>query len=144
MIRPHPALNDHPGFLLARLGRSTMLAYARRLAPLGLHPKHYGLMRVLDAEGPLTQGELGRIAGIDPSTMVAALDELEGKGLLERRRHPSDRRAHELHLTPAAHEAMAAAGAAARAHGKEFFAPLTAEERAELLRLLQKLAAAER
>jgi DNA-binding MarR family transcriptional regulator len=143
MIRPHPALTEHAGFLLARLGRSSMLAYAARLAPLGLHPKHFGLLRVLEAEGPVTQGELGRLAGIDPSTMVGALDELEAKGLLERRPHPGDRRAHELHLTPAARDAMAAATAAAREHAEQFFAPLTRDERAELLRLLQKLAAAE-
>ena len=143
MIRPHPALSQYPGFLLARLGRSSMLAFAELLAPLGLHPKHFGLMRVLDAEGSLTQGELGRIAGVDPSTMVGALDELEAKGLIERRPHPSDRRAHEVHLTPAAQDAMAAVAAAASEHAERFFAPLTAAERAELLRLLQKLAAAE-
>ena len=47
----------------------------------------------------MTQQQLGRAIGMDPSSMVSTIDELEAKGWVERRRHPTDRRAYALHIT---------------------------------------------
>ena len=67
----------------------------------------WGVLNVLDVEGAITQQSLGRSVGIDPSSMVATIDELESRGLVERRRHPSDRRAHALYLTEAGTDTLA-------------------------------------
>ena len=81
------------------------------------------------------------IASTPPSRLVALVDALEQRGLVERRRNPGDRRNYELHLTAAGHQAMAALGQAAADDEEDIGAPLTPAERSELSRLLAKLAA---
>ena len=56
----------------------------------------------------MTQQQLGRAIGMDPSSMVSTIDELEAKGWVERRRHPTDRRAYALHITDAGRETLTA------------------------------------
>jgi DNA-binding MarR family transcriptional regulator len=68
------------------------------------------------------------------------VDDLEERGLVERRRNPDDRRNYELHLTAAGHQAMKGLDQAAFEHEEAISAPLTPAERAELSRLLAKLA----
>jgi DNA-binding MarR family transcriptional regulator len=79
---------------------------------------------------------------MDPSSMVSTIDELEAKGLVERRRHPSDRRAYALHITEQGYETIARARELQREAQKELLAPLTEDEGAQLRELLLKLAAA--
>src|SRR6266567_4769356 len=95
----HRALAKHTGYLLGRMGMVAMKQFSVRLEELGLNMRMWGALNVLDAEGAITQHMLGKSTGIDPSSMVSTIDELERHGLVERRRHPSDRRAHALHIT---------------------------------------------
>jgi DNA-binding MarR family transcriptional regulator len=135
----HAALTRHTGFLLSRIGMVGQRRFAERMAEIGLHPRMWGAMNVLAAEGPITQQALGQRAGIDPSSMVATIDELEAKGLVERRPHPTDRRANVLHLTETGEETLRRGrGVAARAQD-ELLAGLTKEERAQLHELLLKV-----
>src|SRR5438270_7548311 len=103
----HPALTRHTGFLISRMGMVAQKRFAERIGSLGLHPREWGALNVLDAEGPITQHALCTCIGMDPSSMVSTIDDLEAKGLVERRRHPSDRRAHALHLTPGGKQTLA-------------------------------------
>jgi hypothetical protein len=74
--------------LLVRVGGAQASAFASLLAPLGLRPKQFGLMNVVAlADGP-SQGEIGAAMGIDPSGLIATIDDLEERGWLERRRDP--------------------------------------------------------
>lgn len=107
---------------------------------LGLTPGMWGALNVLDAESPLSQQELGRLVGMDPSSMVSTLDELERRGLVERRRHPSDRRAHALHMTDDGRAALTSGRELARAAQAELLEPLSAQERTILHDLLLRLA----
>ena len=66
--------------------------FADRLAPLGLKPPHAGILRALDRADGLSQQALGEALGTFPSRLVARLDELEERGLVERRDRPGDRR----------------------------------------------------
>ncbi|BDT90663.1 hypothetical protein IFM12275_06390 [Nocardia sputorum] len=75
------------------------------------------------------------------NAMVGLIDELEEKGLIQRRVHPADRRAHAVHLTESAHTLLAAATAEAEALEEEIFAPLDDAERARLIQLLRRASA---
>ncbi len=75
--------------------------------------------------------------------MVAAIDELEELGLAERRRHPSDRRKHAVHLTAKGKRTLNRAREAASGMAEELLAPLSERERETLRRLLRKLAGVE-
>jgi DNA-binding MarR family transcriptional regulator len=134
----------HTGFLISRMGMVAQKRFAERMNTLGLTPRMWGALNVLEAEGELTQHALGRCVGIDPSSMVGTIDELEGKGLVERRRHPNDRRAHALHLTAKGKRTLARGRELAAASQEELLAPLDAEERAQLHGLLLRLAEATR
>ena len=70
------------------------------------------------------------------------MDGLEQRGLIERRRNPGDRRNYALHLTAAGEQAMATLSQATLEHEQAISAPLTQTERAQLSKLLGKLAAA--
>ena len=88
---------------------------------------------------PLSQVEMGERLGIDRNTMVLLLDDLEARGLVTRRRDPRDRRAHLVSLTDAGRDVLAQSTALARRTNDEVFAPLSAEERAQLHALLSRL-----
>lgn len=74
--------------------------------------------------------------------MVSTIDELESRGLVERRRHPTDRRAYALHITDDGNETLARGRELAREAQDELLAPLTADEREQLRELLLRLAVA--
>src|SRR3712207_3246936 len=69
------------------------------LAGHGLHARQFGALVVLASDGPMSPRRLGAVQGVDRTTTMAVLDALEARGLVERRRDPADRRAHEVHLT---------------------------------------------
>ncbi len=116
--------------------------FAERLESLGLTTRMWGALNVLAAEGELTQHALGKCVGIDPSSMVSTIDELEAKGLVERRRHPNDRRAHALHLTTMGKQTLTRGRELARGAQEELLSPLNDEERAQLHDMLLRLAEA--
>jgi len=142
--RPPPEpLASAPGFLLSWNGRRTATMFARALEPLGLRPPHFGVMRLIATDPGLTQQELAERSLIDPSSMVAVVDELEELGYAERQPHPGDRRKHAVHLTNEGERMLERAQATAIAMTKELLAPLDGAEVAELRRLLRKLAGVE-
>lgn len=126
------------GFLLSRAGRVVRERFQRALAPTGLHARHLGVLLVLREGGPLPQGEAARRQGLDKSTLVAIVDELEGMGLVERRRNPADRRAYALTLTAAGRERLAATIPMIEGTS-DWLAPLDAAEQAHLHALLRRL-----
>ncbi len=136
----HRALTRHTGFLLSRIGAIGQKRFAERIESLGLNVRMWGALNVLDAEGAVSQHALGKSVGIDPSSMVATIDELEAQGLVERRRHPSDRRAHALHVTPAGRRTLAAGRKLARNEQAKLLAALDDDERDQLHALLLRVA----
>ncbi|MBV8218751.1 MAG: MarR family transcriptional regulator [Solirubrobacterales bacterium] len=102
----------------------------------------WGVLNVLDAEGPITQGAVGAAVKMDPSSMVSTIDQLESRGMVERRRHPTDRRAYALHITEHGRDTLARGRELSREAQAELLAPLSEKERDQLRELLLKLAAA--
>jgi DNA-binding MarR family transcriptional regulator len=137
---PPEPLASAPGFLLSWNGQRTAAFFAQSLQSLGLHPRHFGVMSLIESHPGMTQRELVKGSLIDPSSMVAVIDELEEMGLAERRPHPGDRRKHAVHLTGKGKRTLQRARKAAAALAEELFAPLDAEELETLRLLLRKLA----
>jgi DNA-binding MarR family transcriptional regulator len=136
----HSALVRHTGYLLSRMGWFASRRFSERLQSLGLTPRMWGALNVIDAESPVSQHQLGRAIGMDPSSMVGTIDELEGRGLVERRANPSDRRAHALYMTDTGRETLHAGRRLAKLAQEELLAPLSAAERDQLHDLLLRLA----
>lgn len=135
----HSVLAKNTGFLLSRLGLLARKRFGELLEELGLTTRMWAALNVLEHEGPLTQHALGRLIGMDPSSMVATIDELEGAGLVERRRHPTDRRAHALHITDTGRETLTRGRKLAITAQDELLAPLNADERRQLHDLLLRV-----
>jgi len=114
-------------------------AFVAALTPLGLRPPLYGLMVVAEANPGRTQQQLAELAQIDPSTLVAQIDELEAAGMAERRPDAEDRRKRAIYLTPKGQRALGQARQLATKIGEDLVAPLSEGERSELKRLLHKL-----
>jgi DNA-binding MarR family transcriptional regulator len=110
---------------------------------VGLRPPQFGVLNLVDAHPGITQQELVAGSLIDPSSMVAVIDELEELGLAERRKHPEDRRKHAVHLTPKGKRTLGRAREAAIEFADELLEPLDSGERETLRVLLRKLAGAE-
>ncbi|RKN39633.1 MarR family winged helix-turn-helix transcriptional regulator [Micromonospora endolithica] len=134
-------LADRANFLLSQLGFHIAQTFAARLAPLGIAPNHFGLLTHVERNEGSSQQRLADALGIHRKVMVGLLDDLERRGLVERRRHPGDRRAHAIHLTEAAHELLPRARDIADQHEEEVLATLDSGERAQFVAVLQRLAA---
>ena len=106
----------------------------------GLHPYHHAVLAVLDEASVETQGAIADALGYDRGQLVGLLDELEERGLVERRRDPSDRRRHTVRLTPDGKRTLAKLRALAAKLEDEFLAQLDESERAQLHGLLLLLA----
>ncbi len=140
----HNVLMNHTGFLISRMGFVAAKRFGERLESLGLTTRMWGALNVLASEGEITQHALCKSIGMDPSSMVSTIDELEAMGLVERRRHPTDRRAHALHVTDQGRETLGRGREIARTAQEELLAPLNEEEREQLHSLLLRLAVATR
>ena len=89
------------GSLFVAVSRQWHKAVSDALAREGFTDGSWMALVRLDEEGEnLTQAALSQVLGIDRSNLVRILDQLEGRGLVERRSDPNDRRAHRLFLTP--------------------------------------------
>jgi DNA-binding MarR family transcriptional regulator len=96
------------------------------------------MLVLIEANPGVTQSRLARAVGLDRSTMVAVLDQLEARGLLERRQG-EDRRTNGLWLTKAGRALFARMKRRVLAHEARIAARLSAEERRTLLELLARL-----
>jgi DNA-binding MarR family transcriptional regulator len=103
-----------------------------------LTPALFALLNVIGAREGAIQQELGSALGIDRSTMVSLIDELENAGLATRRPSATDRRAREIAITPKGRRLLQRARGVISQVEDEVLAGLSAEERDELLGLLRR------
>jgi DNA-binding MarR family transcriptional regulator len=132
--------NGSAAFLLAQLGAYASGQFAKRLEPLGFTPAHAGIFRIIAANPGLSQQELAAKLGMYASRLVAVIDDLEKRGLIERQPSNTDRRLYALHLTKSGTEQLSAIGAIAREHGRDLLDGLSDEERSTLTALLERVA----
>jgi DNA-binding MarR family transcriptional regulator len=144
MARPTPDSSDPTdglAFLLSQVGAHSSTKFAERLEPLELKPPHVGILRVIHQSDGLSQQALGEKLGMFPSRLVGIIDELERKGLVERRNSPTDRRSYALCLTQAGQMALVQIDRVSREHQDSVCAALSDAERVQLADLLRRIAA---
>ena len=134
---------DHPvtefaGQLFFRLWRATHTRTAEMLASVGLTPALFALLNVIGAREGAIQQELGTVLGIDRSTMVSLIDQLESVGLAARRPSATDRRAREIAITANGRRLLQRARRLISQVEDEVLAGLTDDERRDLLTLLRR------
>jgi len=117
-----PSLADRPGALLVIAARTGQDLAKRRLSPMGLSVQLCGVLNLL-AEGPVSQQALGEQLGIDRTTMVELIDQLEQQAVVVRRRNPADRRSYALGLTPRGRTVQKRAARAFNAAAADFSGP---------------------
>ena len=135
-----PALRDSTGFLVSRIHLRVHREVVHALAPVGIEPRHFAALTALTATGPVPQAELARHLGLSPASLVGIVDDLEERGLVERRRPAHDRRTQVLHLLPGADEVREQAARTIAA--SDVLAPLGADDRRRTMVLLRRLVTA--
>jgi DNA-binding MarR family transcriptional regulator len=133
---------EHPGFalLLVQLGFEAARQFGERLGPLGVEPRHVGMLaRLAENEGKAQQ-VIGELLGLNPTQMVFLVDELESRGFVERRRNPADRRSYALFLTPAGKDMLGKVSEVAQVHQAQIGKSLSSGEQEHLTELLRRLA----
>jgi DNA-binding MarR family transcriptional regulator len=126
-------------FLLSQVGVYASRRFAQRIAALDLHPPLFRVLNVVDAAEGQSQHAIGDAIQAPASRMVAIVDELEQRGLVERRPHPSDRRIRTLYLTGEGRKLLSRGRKIAAEHEEELMQGMSANDRKRLVALLQKI-----
>jgi MarR family transcriptional regulator, transcriptional regulator for hemolysin len=126
------------GWLLGRASHVLKTELTAALESLGLSPRAHHVLKTA-MQGEYTQRELAGIVGLDKTTMVVTLDELEAAGLAERRPLPNDRRARVIAVTQAGAGKLREAEAIGDAIRDDVLSVLPAGERKAFLGALTKL-----
>jgi DNA-binding MarR family transcriptional regulator len=128
------------GFLLARVGIGFKTQALAKLEEWGFDPYDYSVLAILAEGAREAQSTLADTLGLDPSRVVAVLDSLERRELVERQRDTLDRRRHVVSITPSGKRQLSRLRATMKELEDEFFAPFDAETRERLHELLLVLA----
>ncbi|WKU05859.1 MarR family winged helix-turn-helix transcriptional regulator [Micromonospora sp. HUAS LYJ1] len=134
------ALAGDLSFLLARANALALAAANTALATHGLKARSYSVLALAADDARPTQRELAEFLRLDPSQVVALVDGLEQRHLVERHADPADRRANVLVATDAGRDLFARARDAVRAVGIDSLSVVPAQDQARLARLLRLLA----
>ncbi len=127
--------------MIVPLGRALMAAEQPVLAAHGLTMWAYVVLLRLDETTTRGQGVLAQEIGADKTRIIAVLDDLQDRGLIERRPDPADRRARLLALTPEGRRLRDAAQAEIQAQEDRLLDKLSATDRRGFLNALTTLAA---
>ena len=131
-------VTEFAGQLLFRLWRASHVRAADVLATVGLTPALFALLNVIGAREGAIQQELGAAMGIDRTTMVSLIDQLEEADLAKRRPSVKDRRAREVAITPKGRRLLGRARRMIAQAEDEVLAGLTPAQRRDLLALLRR------
>ena len=113
--------------------------FAQTLGEFDVTPGLFGVLVIIDANSGLKQSELARAAHLDRSTVVSVIDNLERRGLVERRAADNDRRSNALVLTPDGAALLKKLKRRVNEHEKRLVQHLTEDERQTLVTLLQRI-----
>jgi len=92
-------LADVIGYRLRLAQLAVFRDFLDTFASMRIKPVHYSMLRLIEANPGLKQGELARALGIKRANMVTLVDTLEKRGLAARKSVQGDRRSYALHLT---------------------------------------------
>jgi MarR family transcriptional regulator, transcriptional regulator for hemolysin len=126
-------------WLLSRASHALMTELTAALEQSGISPREHSVL-VTAMTGSYTQTELARMIGLDKTTMVVTVDELEAAGLAERQPSKTDRRARVIGVTAAGARKLRAAEKVLDRVREDVLAVLPEDERDVFLRSLGRLA----
>jgi MarR family transcriptional regulator, lower aerobic nicotinate degradation pathway regulator len=140
---PPLRLRRLPSWLSAQAARRAQRLVEEALAQEGARRQHFVVLTSLAEQGSASQADLGRRLWIDRSDLHAILNELEDAGQVARERDQTDRRRNVVVLTRAGRAALTRLDTRVDAAQDALLAPLSASERRELRRLLERVARAD-
>jgi len=129
------------GYHLRRAQAAVFEDFRKTMAAEKITPGQFGVLALIGANDGLSQSALARALGIERSTMVAVIDGLETRGLVDRRASETDRRSNELTLTPTGRTLTAKLGPMVEDHEARMAEGLDADEKAILVDLLKRVGA---
>ena len=134
-----PPLTSDLCWLLSRASHALTTELTAALEGLGISPRAHSVL-VTAMTGEHTQSEIARMVGLDKTTMVVTVDELEAAGLAERRPSSSDRRARVIAVTEAGERMAREANKVLDRVREDVLSTLPAGDRDVFLRALGTLA----
>jgi DNA-binding MarR family transcriptional regulator len=134
-------LTEMPSWLLTQLSVHAHRLSSNAFAEAGARGYHYRILSSLDEFGVASQADLGRYSNMDPSDVVAVVNELAEQGYVERTPDPDDRRRNLVSLTRTGGQQLRRLDRALDKAQEALLEPLAAGDRAALIRLLGQLLA---
>jgi DNA-binding MarR family transcriptional regulator len=131
--------DERIGLLLAHLGRGVDIRLRKEMSAAGMTPRHGFALQHLCEHGPTSQQDLIEVLDVDPSVLVAILNDLEKAGLAERKRDPADRRRHIVMVSDHGRSALDGMNTVVDVIERDLLADLTPSDVAQLGKLLAKL-----
>jgi MarR family transcriptional regulator, lower aerobic nicotinate degradation pathway regulator len=131
-------LRTLPSWLLAQLSMEARRVAGDVLAKHEVHRSEYALLASLEQFGASNQTQLGERSGLDRSDIVRWVDDLAERGLVARERDPDDRRRNVVTVTASGRRLLGKLDTELRSAQDRLLSPLTAGERTQLTRLLQR------
>jgi len=128
-------------FLLSQAGAHAAMGFADRLKALNLKPYDAGILRMLGSNPGHSQQTLSGLLGMFPSQLVAVLDALESRHLIERRNQPADRRSYRLYLSRTGRKTLNEIGKLTLRLEEDLFAALSQREKNTLQEFLRRIIA---
>lgn len=128
------------GYHLRRAQITDFNGFLKSTSKLQITPGQFGVALIISANPGLTQSALARAVGIERSTMVAVIDALESRSLVERQPSPVDRRSYALVLSEQGYDLIKKIKPMVAEHENRTAKNLTDDERSQLISLLAKIA----
>jgi DNA-binding MarR family transcriptional regulator len=129
------------GYLFKRAHLQFGALVTAALSPLGIDNREWAVLICLDDRHPRSQAEIATLVGVDRTTMVALIDSLQKKNLVDRRPHPDDRRKNIIAITPTGHDLRKRAARTVDAVERRFLSVLDDDESPRLRAALSALIA---
>ncbi len=137
---PQPALSGSLHYLLKHALLRLADLTGPALAPFGINGRECAVLTAIDERTPPSQQEVAERMGVDRTTMVTLVDDLEKKGLVQRRPDPLDRRKNVVVLTDAGRTTLEGATRAVEEAERRFLGPLSGDEAAAFREALRATA----
>jgi DNA-binding MarR family transcriptional regulator len=129
------------GFNLRMAQDATFQAFSRRSLEVGESPGRFATLTLIARNPGISQTELSHANGRDKSSLTPVVEDLVGRGLVERKRVRSDRRAYRLNLTPAGKKTLTMLTRCARRHERSLDRIIGQRDRKRFLQILKKITA---
>lgn len=140
-LRADFPLGERTGYLLHKASMVLEEDFERALAAVDMKARDFFVLAALAGDTPLSQQDLSRLLGLDPTTVVSVIDDLERRRCVARKRNPADRRRYILTLTATGRRALAKGERVAADVEAAFLAELDRTEQARLRQALSKIMA---